>query len=130
MTEKSRKTVIKQVVTYIERHLDEPMDLKRVARAAGYSAFHLNRMFAAETGCTIHRYICARRLTAAAEKLVKTKLPIVQISGEAGYASQQAFSAAFKKLYLCPPQAYRDRGIFVPGQSKAMPDNGREEMAA
>ena len=57
MTEKSRKTVIKQVVTYIERHLDEPMDLKRVARAAGYSAFHLNRMFAAETGCTIPAFL-------------------------------------------------------------------------
>lgn len=129
MTEKSRKAVIKKVAVYIERHLQEPMPLKEVAQAAGYSVFHLNRMFAAETGCTIHRYICARRLTAAAEKLVKTELPIVQISVEAGYASQQAFSAAFKKLYLCPPQAYRDRGIFIPRQNRILSET-KEEMAA
>ncbi len=129
MTEKSRKAVIKKVVAYIERHLQEPMHLKEVAQTAGYSAFHLNRMFAAETGCTIHRYICARRLTAAAEKLVKTKLPIVQISVEAGYASQQAFSSAFKKLYLCSPQAYRDRGIFIPKQGRILSET-KGELAA
>ncbi len=43
----------------------------------------MNRIFAEETGCTIHRYIMERRLTEAARKLVETDKTIVEISGEA-----------------------------------------------
>lgn len=35
-----------------------------------------------------------------------------------GYSSQQAFSLAFKRAYLCSPKVYRDRGIFIPRQNR------------
>ena len=59
-----------------------------------------------------------RRLTIAAQKLVNTKKPITEIAYEAGYNSQQAFSLAFKQIYLYPPKTYRDIGVFVPRQNK------------
>ena len=37
--------VIKKVIDYIEKHLDEEMELDNIARHAGYSKFHLNRIF-------------------------------------------------------------------------------------
>ena len=37
----------------------------------------------------------------AAEKLVDTDMDITQIAYDAGYQSQQAFSLAFKQVYLC-----------------------------
>ena len=114
---------IKKVIDYIEKHLDEEMELDNIARHAGYSKFHLNRIFTEETGTTIHKYLQLRRLTIAAEKLAKTKIPVAQIAYEAGYHSQQAFSLAFKKIYLYPPKLYRDMGIFAPKQN-------RMEMAA
>ena len=114
---------IKKVIDYIEKHLDEKMELDNIARHAGYSKFHLNRIFTEETGTTIHKYLQLRRLTIAAEKLAKTDIPVAQIAYEAGYHSQQAFSLAFKKIYLYPPKLYRNMGIFAPKQN-------RMEMAA
>ncbi|MDE5801327.1 MAG: AraC family transcriptional regulator [Lachnospiraceae bacterium] len=114
---------IKKVIDYIEKHLDEEMELDNIARHAGYSKFHLNRIFTEETGTTIHKYLQLRRLTIAAEKLAKTDIPVAQIAYEAGYHSQQAFSLAFKKIYLYPPKLYRNMGIFAPKQN-------RMEMAA
>lgn len=112
------KDVIQQVIDHIEGNLDKELDLEAIAQAAGYSKFHLNRLFARETGLTIYKYLQARRLTVAAEKLVKTTLPIVQIAYDAGYNSQQAFTLAFKQLYVYSPKVYRERGVFLPKQQK------------
>ena len=115
---KFKKEIIKKVIDYIENNLEQEIDLDKIAETIGYSKFHLNRMFTEETNITIYKYLQIRRLTIAAEKLVKTNTPIVQIAYEAGYHSQQAFSLAFKQVYLYPPKIYRDRGIFVPKQQK------------
>ncbi len=114
----SKKEMIKKVIDYIENNLEQEIDLDNIAETIGYSKFHLNRMFTEETNITIHKYVQTRRLTVAAEKLVKTDMPIVQIAYEAGYHSQQAFSLAFKQIYLYPPKVYRNRGIFVPKQQQ------------
>lgn len=113
---KFKKNIIKKVIDYIENNLEQEIDLDNIAQTIGYSKFHLNRMFTEETNITIHKYVQMRRLTVAAEKLAKTDIPIVQIAYEAGYHSQQAFSLAFKQMYLYPPNIYRNRGIFVPKQ--------------
>lgn len=114
----TQKAVIRQVIEHIERDLEKELDLEAIAQAAGYSKFHLNRLFARETGLTIYKYVQARRLTVAAEKLVKTTLPIAQIAYDAGYNSQQAFTLAFKQFYNYPPKLYRERGVFQPKQQK------------
>ena len=102
----TQRDIVRQVITYIESNLEGDLDLEKIAASAGYSRFHLNRIFAGETGCTIYKYLQARRLTSAAEKLAKTDTPIAQIACESGYSSQQAFSLAF------------NRGIFIPRQNR------------
>lgn len=114
----SMRDIVKQVIDYIENNLEKELDLDMIAESAGYSKFHLNRIFTNETGCTIYKYIQTRRLTIAAEKLVKTDLPVSRIACEALYNSQQAFSLAFKQVYLYPPRVYRDKGIFMPKQNR------------
>lgn len=113
-----QKAIVQKILDYIENNLDKEILLEDIAAHAGYSKFHLNRIFADETGITIHKYLQTRRLTVAAEELVKTKKPIAQIACEAGYNSQQAFSLAFKQIYFYPPGTYRDLGVFVPKQNK------------
>lgn len=112
------KHIVKGVINYIENNLDKEIDLAKIAENIGYSKFHLNRIFAEETGCTIYKYLQVRRLTIAAEKLTNTDRPITQIAYEAGYNSQQAFSLAFKQVYVYPPKIYRDMGVFIPRQTK------------
>lgn len=112
------KKAVKKVIDYIEDNLENEMDLEKIAENIGYSKFHLNRIFAEETGYTIYKYLQMRRLMTAAQKLVDTEKPITQIAYEAGYHSQQAFSLAFKQIYQYPPKTYRDIGVFVPRQNK------------
>ena len=115
---KNQKHTVRKVIDYIEEHLEEKLNLEQIAEHAGYSRFHLNRIFMEETGGTIHKYVQERRLTMAAEKLVDTDMDITQIAYDAGYQSQQAFSLAFKQVYLCPPGAYRKRGIYLPAKKR------------
>ena len=112
------KKIVKKVIDYIEDNLENEIDLDKIAENIGYSKFHLNRIFTEETGYTIYKYLQMRRLTIAAQKLVDTEKPITQIAYEAGYNSQQAFSLAFKQIYLYPPKTYRDIGVFGPKQNK------------
>ncbi|MCM1119229.1 MAG: AraC family transcriptional regulator [bacterium] len=115
---KEQKEVVTKVIDYIESNLGKEVNLDQVAKNIGYSKFYLNRIFTAHTGTTIYRYLHNRRLTVAAEKLVKTEQPITQIAFEAGYDSQQAFSFAFKQVYLVPPKIYRQTGSFRPKQNR------------
>ncbi|MDE7311613.1 MAG: AraC family transcriptional regulator [Eubacterium sp.] len=112
------QTVAKKVVDYIEAHLEEDLPLEKIADALNYSKFYLGRSFSKETGCTIYKYIQGRRLALAAQKLVETQQPIVEIAYEARYDSQQAFTLAFKQTYGCPPNAYRRNGVFSSKQPK------------
>lgn len=115
---KKQKDIVKKVLHYLETNLEEELDLDRIAKNVGYSKFYLNRIFTECTGITIYKYLQNRRLTVAAEKLVQTNKPIIEIAYEAGYDTQQSFSYAFKQVYLYPPKAYRDIGIFLPKQSE------------
>lgn len=115
---KNQKDVVKKVIDYIEKNLEKKIDLDTIAKNVGYSKFHLNRIFTENTGITIYKYLQNRRLTTAAEKLVKSDKPIMQIAYEAGYDTQQSFSFAFKQVYLYSPKVYREMGIFIPKQDR------------
>ena len=115
---KNQKEVVKKVIDYIEKNLEEELNLDNISKNIGYSKFYLNRIFTEYTGITMYKYIQNRRLTVAAEKLVKTDKPIMQIAYEAGYDTQQSFSFAFRQIYLYPPKIYRNIGVFLPKQSR------------
>ena len=113
-----QKEIVKKVLSYIEDHIEKEINVDKIAKNVGYSRFYLNRIFSECTGITIYKYLQSRRLTIAAEKLVKTEEPIMKIAYEAGYESQQAFTLAFKQLYVYPPKIYRRIGSFEPKQNR------------
>lgn len=112
--------MVKKTIDYIENNLDSQLNLDIIAKEAGYSKFHLNRVFLECVGCTIYKYIQMRRLTVAAEKLVYTKKPVIDIAYEANYSSQESFTYAFRRLYGHPPQEYRTIRVYTPKFKKFM----------
>lgn len=117
------KEIIKKVLDYIEDNLDGKLDLDKIAQEAGYSKFHLTRVFSEEVGCTIYKYIQMRRLHVAANELTDTEKPIAEIAFEAGYGSQQAFTYAFRQIYGYPPQAYRAIKLHISKPNKFEPES-------
>ena len=107
---------IAAVIDYIEAHLDEKLDLEKVAKSVHYSKYHLHRIFTDTVGMTIHDYAQRRQLTEAAKLLIFSAKPILEIAFICGYESQQAFSTAFKAMYKVSPAQYRINGTFYPLQ--------------
>ena len=126
----SKHSVSDIIIDYIEAHLDEDLSLDKIAKDLNYSKFYIARTFVEKTGKSVYKYIQGRRLTLAAQKLVETKEPIVEIAYEAHYNSQQAFTFAFSQLYLCTPQVYRKNGIFYPKQLRLSTQNTKACMAS
>jgi len=112
----SRIESISTAISYVEAHLNEKLDLDTVARASGYSKYHLHRMFKSTVGLTLHDYIQRRQLTEAAKLLVFSEKPVIEIALIAGYESQQAFTGVFKSMYKQTPAEYRKNGAFYPLQ--------------
>jgi AraC family transcriptional regulator len=101
---------IQRGVEYIETRLDEDIALHDVARVAGVSQWHFQRMFQARTGETLKTYIRSRRLAASLERLIETDLRVLDIAMLAGFESQEAFARAFKRAFSLTPQEYRATG--------------------
>jgi len=117
---------IARIVDYIEAHLEDKLDLESIAYEAGYSKYHLHRMFTSIVGFTVHSYVQRRRLTEAARLLVFTNQSIMEIALFAGYETQQSFSVAFKALFDCSPQALRKKRDFYPLQLKFTVDGKKQ----
>jgi AraC-like DNA-binding protein len=101
--------VVTELTDYIDSHLSEKLSLDQLAVLAGYSKFHLNRIFMNTAGMTIHQYIQKKRLSEAARQLIQTKQAITNIAMAYGYESQQSFHLAFKNFYRETPLTYRKK---------------------
>jgi AraC family transcriptional regulator len=105
-------TRVARAMAFIAANLDGVLDLERVADAAAFSPCHFHRIFRAIAGETLAEHIARARLSRAARDLVEARLPMPRIARRAGYASQAAFSRAFRAAHGVPPAAYRaGRGI-------------------
>jgi AraC family transcriptional regulator len=110
---------LKQVQTgidYIEANLDFDISLVQVAREAGLSQWHFQRIFKALTNETLKTYIRSRRLANSLDKLLATDQKILDIAIAAGYESQESFTRAFHASFGIAPGEYRklgDKSLFL-----------------
>lgn len=98
-------------VDYMEEHLEEPIEVARIAEVAYSSSFHFQRMFHILTGNTVVEYIRKRRLTLAARELAEKKAKVIDIALKYGYETPEAFTKAFKRLHGISPAEARRPGI-------------------
>jgi len=98
---------LRRALDYIQDHIREALDLGSIARAAGLSAFHFARLFKAATGDSPFKFVTRTRMERAKELLRKTRLPISDIAARVGYQQPSHFSARFRSVLGCRPDAYR-----------------------
>jgi AraC family transcriptional regulator len=103
---------LERVFTWLVDHLDETLDLSRLADVACMSPYHFHRIYHAMQGETATETVRRLRLHRAAVELIAGELPVSRIARRAGYGSHEAFTRAFKTAYGVPPARYR--AAFVP----------------
>jgi AraC family transcriptional regulator len=112
-----------RVLTHIDQHIDQALDLPRLAQVAHFSAFHFHRLFAAWMGETLGDYLRRRRLEVAAMRMVaQPRLPVLSVALSVGWGSGEAFARAFKTRFGCSPSQWRalsknDQALRNPGQA-------------
>jgi len=99
---------IEGVLAHIQSNLDTPLTLDDLASLAGFSPYHFHRLYADATGETVMRHIRRLRLERAAFRLTYSGRPVTDVGLEAGYASTEAFSRAFKDHYGQSPRDFRE----------------------
>jgi len=100
---------INRVCTYIVQHLDEDLTLDQLSRVAAVSKFHLHRVFTAQTGMTLFKFIQLSRLRKASYQLAFKDMKIIDIALDAGYESPEAFARSFKKTFGRTPSQFRNQ---------------------
>lgn len=102
---------LEKAFNFIESNLNEKMELSSIAKEAGYSLYHFQRIFKSVVGESIKDYIRKRRITEAARELVYTNVPIIEIGMKYGYESREAFSRAFERVYGRNPSEIRNKRL-------------------
>lgn len=108
ITRKVYQERILRVLTYIQRHLDEPLELNELAAIAYFSPFHFHRVFRGLVGESLMEHIRRLRLERAAHRLRTTGRSILDIALEAGYETHESFTRAFRSQFGLAPSSARE----------------------
>ncbi|MDT7837200.1 AraC family transcriptional regulator [Aquabacterium sp. OR-4] len=99
-----------RVLAHLHAHLDEPLDLPRLAELAHLSPFHWHRTYHALFGETLAATQRRLRLHRAAGELANGRRSVLEIAQRQGYPNAQSFCRAFKAAYGLAPLHFRRHG--------------------
>ena len=94
----------------LETRFIEPWTEERLARQVGYPRRLLARQFRSQYGVSIHAFLTAQRLRAAALLLTDEHAKIEAVSLLVGYKSKKNFYAEFRRSTGLTPAQFRSRG--------------------
>lgn len=93
------------------QQMQDPANLRsgvtQMQALAHTSPEHLSRTMRKEMGCTPTQYINSLRLTYAANLLLHSDRPIIDISSDIGFDNLSYFYRVFKRQYHMPPAQFR-----------------------
>lgn len=97
---------IRMLQDYMENKLNQSITLKELADVAGYSPWHMARIFKAATGKTPFDYLRELRLSKAALQLRDNEVRVIDVALDFVFDSQEGFTRAFTKKFGLSPYKY------------------------
>lgn len=101
---------LNRVTNYLHAHLDEDLDLNKLAEIACMSPYHWHRIYRAFHGESVVATVKRLRLQRAATLLARSNMPVDEIAEFSGYPNLQSFTRIFASVYGLPPARYRKEG--------------------
>jgi AraC family transcriptional regulator len=111
----------RQVLEYIDTHLDEDLSVEKLSGIAAFSKYHFHRQFSELFGIGVYRYVQLCRLKRASQQLAFRSDSITNIALESGYEGPEAFARAFKKNIGQSPSEFRKQPQWEPWHATYQP---------
>lgn len=98
---------VNRAIDHILGHLDEPLRLRDISRAARLSSFHFHRVFQVLVGETPASFVKRLRLEKALSLMARPRAPsFTSIALACGFSSSSDFSRCFKQRFSVSPRAF------------------------
>lgn len=107
-----------RVITYIEDNITSEISTSDIEQVVSYKIVDINKVFLAITNSTISEYIRKRKLTLAAQDLVKNNLSVLECALKYGYSSPDSFTRAFKLLHGINPSLAKKSSCMLKSYGK------------
>jgi AraC family transcriptional regulator len=106
------RRALRQVLAVVARAPERDHSLARLARAAGWSRFHLHRAFRAAFRETPKQLALRLRLERAASTLAtEPGRSVLDVALAWGFSGHEVFSRAFRRRFGASPVVHRARGL-------------------
>lgn len=103
---------LNSAMNYIEENITGVIDMENVAKIAGCSSYHFQRMFTYMAEVPISEYIRKRRMSLAAVDIMNNE-KVIDVAIKYGYESPTAFNRAFKSIHNIAPSKMKKEGVMV-----------------
>lgn len=98
---------IAKTVLYIRKHLNEAIELEKLAEISCLSKDHFIRLFKKELGTTPLQYINQKKIEKAQLLLITEELAVKEIAFQLAFEDYSYFNRLLKKITGVTPQEYR-----------------------
>jgi AraC-like DNA-binding protein len=98
---------IEQSIEYMRQHLDQPLQVARLAALVNISPSHFFALFKRQIGCAPIDFFIRLRMDQACELLDGTLLNVKEVAAALGYDDPFYFSRTFKAVNHVAPSEYR-----------------------
>ena len=96
-----------RVNQYIDAHMEEPIRLTNLAKAAGLTRMHFAAQFRASVGMCPHEYLLRQRITRAQALLQDPGQRLVDVALSVGFQAQPHFTTVFRRYVGESPHRWR-----------------------
>lgn len=103
----SRRARMQQILSFIEDHYQEDLNVVVMAEHFSMEPSHFSRSFKAAIGMNFKTYLNTVRVLSAEHQLLNSDLSIMEIALECGFSSIRTFNRVFKELRGYPPSSLR-----------------------
>lgn len=99
---------IHKVQDYMEQHIEQPLSIEELSKAAGFSKYHFSRIFQSMLHEPLAHYVNRIRMENALFLLAhRADKNMTDIAYELGFTDSAVFSRAFKNHHGISPREYR-----------------------
>ncbi len=104
----------KDILKYLQNNYLSEISLNGLSRDFGYSNYRFSHIFSTYFGCSLPEYVNTLRARHAANLLIETEAPLIEVAMNSGFESVRTFYRTFKRCFDVTPSQYR--GNFIAKQ--------------